>query len=45
MRFGFDDDQLALRDAVRRFCDDRLDLGAVAGREGKPAADAGSAPT
>ena len=39
MRFGFDDDQLALRDAVRCFCDDRLDLGAVAGREGKPAAE------
>jgi alkylation response protein AidB-like acyl-CoA dehydrogenase len=37
MRFGFDEDQLALRDAVRRFCDDRLDLIAVAGREGKPA--------
>jgi alkylation response protein AidB-like acyl-CoA dehydrogenase len=37
MHFSFDDDQLAMRDAVRAFCAERLDLSTVAGREGKPA--------
>jgi alkylation response protein AidB-like acyl-CoA dehydrogenase len=37
MHFSFDEDQLAMRDAVRAFCEDRLDLSRVAGREGKPA--------
>lgn len=37
MHFRFDDDQLAMRDAVRAFCTDRFDLEAVATREGRPA--------
>jgi alkylation response protein AidB-like acyl-CoA dehydrogenase len=37
MHFSFDEDQLAMRDAVRAFCVDRLDLGSVADREGRPA--------
>jgi alkylation response protein AidB-like acyl-CoA dehydrogenase len=37
MHFSFDEDQLAMRDAVRAFCEDRLDLSQAAGREGKPA--------
>jgi alkylation response protein AidB-like acyl-CoA dehydrogenase len=37
MQFGFDEDQLAMRDAVRAFCTDRFDLTAVAAREGQPA--------
>jgi alkylation response protein AidB-like acyl-CoA dehydrogenase len=37
MHFRFDDDQLALRDAVRGWCGDRLDLTRVAEREGRPA--------
>lgn len=37
MQFRLDDDQLAMRDAVRAFCADRFDLAAVASREGKPA--------
>ncbi len=40
MHFHFTDDQLALRDAVRAFCADRIDLGRVAERELVPA-DAG----
>ena len=34
MQFRFDEDQLAMRDAVRAFCEDRLDLKAIAQREG-----------
>jgi alkylation response protein AidB-like acyl-CoA dehydrogenase len=34
--FRLDDDQLALRDAIRAFCDDRFDLANIAAREGKP---------
>ena len=34
MHFRFDDDQLAMRDAVRSFCDDRFDLTRLAEREG-----------
>jgi alkylation response protein AidB-like acyl-CoA dehydrogenase len=37
MQFGFDEDQLAMQDAVRAFCADRFDLTAVAAREGQPA--------
>jgi alkylation response protein AidB-like acyl-CoA dehydrogenase len=37
MQFRFDDDQLAMRDAVRSLCADHLDFAGVAGREGKPA--------
>ncbi|OAA27839.1 acyl-CoA dehydrogenase family protein [Frankia sp. EI5c] len=37
MQFSFDSDQLAMRDAVRAFCADRLDLADLAGRDGKPA--------
>lgn len=37
MQFRFDEDQLAMRDAVRAFCADRFDLAGVAGREGRPA--------
>jgi len=37
MRFGFDDEQMAMRDAVAAFCADRLDLAGVSSREGKPA--------
>ena len=37
MRFQFDDDQLALRDAVRRFCAARADLAGVGARENAPA--------
>nr|MDT0665855.1 acyl-CoA dehydrogenase family protein [Micromonospora sp. DSM 115978] len=37
MQFRLDSEQLAVRDAVRAFCADRLDLAGVAGREGKPA--------
>jgi alkylation response protein AidB-like acyl-CoA dehydrogenase len=37
MEFRFDEDQLAMRDAVRAFCADRLDFASVAGREDKPA--------
>jgi alkylation response protein AidB-like acyl-CoA dehydrogenase len=40
MDFGFTEDQLALRDAVRAFCREHADLARVAGREGKPAAAA-----
>ena len=36
MQFRFDEDQLALQDAVRGFCADRFDLTAVAAREGQP---------
>src|SRR6478609_9689061 len=38
MDFGFTEDQLALREAVRAFCREHADLTSVAGREGKPAA-------
>ena len=37
MDFRFDEDQLAMRDAVRAFCLDHLRLADVAGRECKPA--------
>jgi alkylation response protein AidB-like acyl-CoA dehydrogenase len=37
MQFRFDDEQLAMRDAVRTFCDDRFALAAVGAREGTPA--------
>src|SRR5206468_6413510 len=37
MHFSFDDDQLAMRDAVRSFCADRFDLTAIASREHAPA--------
>jgi alkylation response protein AidB-like acyl-CoA dehydrogenase len=37
MHFSFDDDQLAMRDAVRSFCADRFDLAGVASREGAAA--------
>ena len=37
MEFRFDDDQLAMRDAVRAFCADHLDLTRLAEREGKAA--------
>ena len=37
MEFRFDDDQLAMRDAVRAFCADHLDLTRLADREGKAA--------
>jgi alkylation response protein AidB-like acyl-CoA dehydrogenase len=40
MNFGFTEDQLALRNAVRAFCREHADLASVAGREGKPAAPA-----
>jgi alkylation response protein AidB-like acyl-CoA dehydrogenase len=40
MQFGFDEDQLAMRDAVRSFCADRFDLAAVHEREGRPLDDA-----
>ncbi len=39
MHFRLDDDQLAMRDAVRAFCADRFDLAAVATREDRPADD------
>jgi alkylation response protein AidB-like acyl-CoA dehydrogenase len=39
MQFRFDDDQLAMRDAVRAFCGDRFDLAAVSEREGRAADD------
>ncbi len=35
MQFRFDEDQLAMRDAVRAFCSDRFDLTALAAREGR----------
>jgi alkylation response protein AidB-like acyl-CoA dehydrogenase len=38
--FRLDEDQLAVRDAVRSFCTDRFDLVQVATREGRPADDA-----
>jgi alkylation response protein AidB-like acyl-CoA dehydrogenase len=38
MDFGFTEDQLALREAVRAFCREHADLTSVADREGKPAA-------
>ena len=38
MDFGFTEDQLALRDAVRAFCREHADLTSVGMREGKPAA-------
>jgi alkylation response protein AidB-like acyl-CoA dehydrogenase len=41
MDFRLDEDQVAMRDAVRSFCADRLDLEQVATREGV-AADAGT---
>jgi len=37
MDFGFTEDQVALRDAVRAFCGEHADLASVAGRESKPA--------
>ena len=37
MEFGFDDHQLAIRGAVRSFCDDRFGLEAIARREGSGA--------
>src|SRR3954462_14363212 len=37
MDFGFSEDQLALRAAVRALCREHADLTSVAGREGKPA--------
>ena len=37
MEFRFDDDQLAMRDAVRALCADHLDLTRLAEREGKAA--------
>jgi alkylation response protein AidB-like acyl-CoA dehydrogenase len=37
MQFSFDEDQQAMRDAVRAWADDRLDLAHVADREGGPA--------
>jgi len=40
MHFRFDDDQLAMRDAVRALCADHFDLAMVARREGEPAAPA-----
>ena len=39
MQFRFDDDQLAMGDAVRAFCGDRFDLAAVSEREGRAADD------
>src|SRR5262245_804009 len=36
MRFRLDDDQLAMRDAVRAFCADHFPLDTLAAREGKP---------
>lgn len=36
MDFRFDDEQLALRDAVRAFCQQQFALGGVAAREGVP---------
>lgn len=38
MDFRFDEEQLALRDAIRSFCKAHSPLMSVAGREGKPAA-------
>ncbi|HET6952099.1 MAG TPA: acyl-CoA dehydrogenase family protein [Acidimicrobiales bacterium] len=40
MHFRFDDDQVAMRDAVRSLCADHFDLAGVARREGGPAAPA-----
>jgi alkylation response protein AidB-like acyl-CoA dehydrogenase len=40
VQFGFDEDQLAMRDAVRSFCADRFDLAAVHEREGRPVDEA-----
>jgi alkylation response protein AidB-like acyl-CoA dehydrogenase len=40
MHFRLDDDQLAMRDAVRALCTDHFDLAVVARREGEPAATA-----
>jgi len=37
MQFRFDEDQLAMRDAVRAFCADRFDVATIATREGRPA--------
>ncbi|MGF7234999.1 MAG: acyl-CoA dehydrogenase family protein [Frankia sp.] len=37
MRFSFNEDQRAIRDAARTFCADELDLADLPGREGKPA--------
>src|SRR3954454_20504136 len=37
MDFGFTEDQLALRAAVRALCQEHADLTSVAGREGRPA--------
>jgi alkylation response protein AidB-like acyl-CoA dehydrogenase len=39
MQFRFDEDQVAMRDAVRALCEDHFDLAGVAGRDGQ-AADA-----
>jgi alkylation response protein AidB-like acyl-CoA dehydrogenase len=39
VQFGFDEDQLAMRDAVRAFCADRFDLTTVHEREGAPVDD------
>ena len=38
MHFRLDDDQVAMRDAVRALCADHFDLTAMARREGEPAA-------
>ena len=38
MDFRFDDEQLALRDAVRAFCQQHFALSTIADREGQPAA-------
>jgi len=38
MHFRFDDDQMAMRDAVRSVCADHFELAVVARREGGPAA-------
>jgi alkylation response protein AidB-like acyl-CoA dehydrogenase len=35
MQFRLDDDQLAMRDAVRAFCADHFDLASIASREGR----------
>jgi len=37
MEFGFDDQQLAMRDAARSLCEDRFSLASISDREGAPA--------
>ena len=44
MEFRFDEDELAVLDAVLVVCADRYDLGDV-GREGEPAAPLGALPS